>query len=948
VIPAWADGKSTLMTRRSMEFISGVTTLSRSDFITLQTTKSARKFPSDGPKTAEITVMSREARKDAIERARGHSPFLREALNAREDIARRFAEDGAGAAAQLAASESDDEDVGRRLRRQRHALALAVALGDLSGELSLEQVTMLLSDFADSAIDQAVAAAIAERTPESPPEGFAVIAMGKLGSHELNYSSDVDLLLLFDPAKLPKRERDEAGEAAVRIGRRMIELLQKRTEDGYVERVDLRLRPTPEVTPIVLPVDAAISHYESSAEPWERAAFIRARAAAGDIALGQRFLDAIEPFVWRRSLDFGVIEEVRQISARIRDHFSQGATIGSGFDLKRGRGGIREAELYVQIQQMIHGGRDASVRVPATLDAIEALEGAGRLDRKTADALTHAYRLLRTIEHRVQMVEDAQTHLLPRDPDALDNVAGLHGVSSGNDLLDELRPRVEAVGKIFDSLAADERSQLSNDPDILATDLAALGFADPEAAARHVGHWRSGKARALRSPAARQAFEAMLPSLLPAIASGGKPEHALNRLGDIVERLSSGVNFFRLLEARPDLAQLLAKLLAHAPTLADQLARRPELFEGLFDASSFAMPPSAEEFAGQLSAAMHGQGYDMALDRVRRIVNERRFALGVQLIDQRRDPLEVTEGYSQVAEGALVALGNVAAEEFASAHGRFGDAEVLVLALGRFGGCSLTQASDLDIIYLHTAEAGGMSDGAKPLGPNDYFNRLASRMTAALSVPTASGPLYDVDVRLRPGGAKGMLVVSTEAFEQYQRKEAWTWEHMALCRARPVFGSPTARDRVSAMIRAILETPRDSTKVIADAVKMRVDMEKHKPARGPLDVKLGSGGLVDLEFATHVLQLTTRVGLQTRLENALEALAADSLVNTNVVDALKLLSRILVMMRLVAPGDVKPTADTWQLVAESCGAANWDELLAEHDAARQSIATLWNSIKERA
>lgn len=241
-----------------------------------------------------------------------------------------------------------------------------------------------------------------------------------------------------------------------------------------------------------------------------------------------------------------------------------------------------------------------------------------------------------------------------------------------------------------------------------------------------------------------------------------------------------------------------------------------------------------------------------------------------------------------------------------------------------------------------------MSDGAKPLGPNDYFNRLASRVTAALSVPTASGPLYDIDVRLRPGGAKGMLVVSTEAFEQYQRNEAWTWEHMALCRARPVFGSSAVRERISAMIGSILRRPRDRAKVIADAVKMRADMEQHKPAKGPLDVKLGPGGLVDLEFATHVLQLTTQVGLSTRLEDALEALAADSLIETNIVPSLKLLSRMLVMMRLVAPGDVKPTPDTWQLVAEACGAASWEELLAEHDAARQSIARLWNSIKERA
>lgn len=868
-------------------------------------------------------------------------------MESQADVASAFLNHGAAEAVGLALAAADGMAVDRRLRVRRLGLALAVALGDLSGELRLEEVTRFLSNFADLAVGEAVTTAIRERVPDAVVEGFAVIAMGKLGSHELNYSSDVDLLLLFDPETLPRRPRDDPGEAAVRIGRRMIEVLQKRTEDGYVERVDLRLRPSAEVTPIALPVNAAISHYESSALAWERAAFIRARAAAGDIGLGQRFLDAVQPFVWRRSLDFGVIDEVRQISALIRDHFAQGALIGPGYDLKRGRGGIREVEFFVQIQQMIHGGRDASVRAPATLDAIEALVDAKRLDRETADDLAGAYRLLRTIEHRVQMIEDAQTHLLPGDARGLDNVAQLHGLASGEELLSGTRLCVDRVGRIFDSLDPDERDQLSNDPELLVTELASIGFSDPASAARHVAEWRSGKARALRSSAAREAFEAMLPALLPAIARASHPEHALNRLSDIVERLSSGVNFFRLLEARPDLSLLLAKILAHAPALADQLARRPELFEGLFDASSFSMPPSAADFAEVLRAAMAGRPYDVALDRARRLVNERRFALGVQLIDRRRDPLDVTEGYSCVAEGALLALTGLAQEEFEAAHGKFEQGEFVVLGLGRFGGHSLTHASDLDMIYLHTARDGS-SNGARPLGPNDYFNRLARRVTAALSVPTAAGPLYDVDIRLRPQGEKGMLAVSMEAFERYQREEAWTWEHMALCRARPVFGSAEVREQVTAMLRSILRMSRDPSKVIADAVKMRAEMERHKPAQGLLDVKLGSGGLVDLEFSVHVLQLTKHVGLSTRLEEALEALVADSLIYAKVVDALKLLSRMLVMMRLVAPGEVKPTPGTWQLVAEACGAASWVELLAEHDAARQSIRELWDSIKKEA
>jgi glutamate-ammonia-ligase adenylyltransferase len=888
------------------------------------------------------------AREQAVERAQRHSPFLREALLARPEQGRLFLERGSMAAAEAALSEAGgDPEV--RLRRQRSGLALAVALGDLAGELSLEQVTALLSDFADRAIDQALAAAIRERAPAAQSaDGFAVIAMGKLGSRELNYSSDVDLLLLFDPRRLPRRERDDPGEAAVRISRRMIELLQKRTADGYVARVDLRLRPSPEVTPVALPVNAAISHYESSALPWERAAFIRARACAGDMALGTEFLRSIEPFVWRRSLDFGVVEEVRQVSARIRDHFAQGAELGPGYDLKRGRGGIREIEFFAQIQQMVHGGRDASVRPPATLDALAALKRAGRLDARDVDDLAGAYRLLRTIEHRVQMVDDAQTHLLPAEPESLDNVAQLHGLSDAAGLLELLRPHVERAGALFDGLAPEQSGRLSNDPDILRRELEGLGFANSEAAARRIADWRSGKARSLRSPAAQNAFEAMLPGVLRAIAQGRDQEHALNRLSDIIERLSSGVNLYRLLEARPPLAQLLATILAHAPALSDQLARRPQLLEGLFDESSFAPPPEPAEFARRLREAMHARPYDVALDRVRQMVNERRFALGVQLIDQREDPADVAAGYARVAEGAVVAVASMAVEEFEKAHGRVPGGELIILGLGRLGGRALTHASDLDLIYLHSGEPGVGSDGAKPLGPSDYFNRLASRVSAALSVPTAAGPLYEVDTRLRPQGAQGMLAVSVDSFERYQREEAWTWEHMALCRARPVFGSQAARERTAAQIDAILRRPRDTCQIAVDAALMRDEMARHKPAKGALDVKLGRGGLVDLEFAVHVLQLTRHIGLEPRLEGAIAELAEAKLLSESILPAQLLLTKMLVMMRLVAPGDSRPAASTWQLVATACGALNFDDLIAQHDAARQSIAALWDSIKELA
>ena len=882
---------------------------------------------------------------DAIERAGLHAPFLRGAMGSRPDIVETFVANGAQEAAAQALL-SGAETIDAELRLRRRALAMAVALGDLSGELSLEQVTALLSDFADGAIDRAIEAAMAEFFPDEPATGLAVIALGKLGSRELNFSSDVDLVLLFDQRTLPRRARDEPGDSAVRIGRRIVEILQKRTADGFVERVDLRLRPSPEVTPIVLPVNAAISYYESAAVGWERAAFIRARCCAGDRGLGRRFLDAIEPFVWRRALDFGAIEEVRSISERIRDHYSKGQRFGPGFDLKRGRGGIREVEFYVHAQQLVHGGRDPELRVGATLDAISALERAGHFAPDLASVLAEAYRRLRTAEHRVQMVDDQQTHLLPPGEAALDNVAQLHGFATGPELLDWLRPSVERVGAAFDELAGTEGERLPANPEMLRDSLAGLGFRDTDSAVRRVSEWRSGRPRSLRSSAAKHAFEGMLPALLEAIGRSEDPMRALNRLSDIVERVPSGVNLYRLLQARPGLTTLLARILAHAPALSDQLARRPELLDSLLDSSCFDPPPPAAEFAAFLEAEMKGHPFDVAIDRARRLINERRFALGVQLIDLREDPMTVGEGYARVAEGALDALADAAVAEFEEMHGQFPGAEPLILGLGRLGGGVLTNASDLDIIYLFTEPEAEQSDGPKPLGPANYFNRLANRVTAALSVPTSAGPLYDVDTRLRPQGSKGMLAVSLEAFAAYQRTEAWTWEHMALARARPVFGSDHARERASALIAEILNRPADAREVVADAVKMRDEIARHKPPSGPLDVKLGPGGLIDLEFSVHVLQLVNKAGLHPRLETAVNELAADGFIDPNIVSAQRLLTQMLVTIRLVAPETTTPSDESCELMAKACGSDSWNELLACHEEARQSVSALWERVKE--
>jgi glutamate-ammonia-ligase adenylyltransferase len=880
----------------------------------------------------------------AVDLARAHAPFLAMLLGREsqllDDLERAL--DDPLKAARLIDGEIPES---RRLRIERRRLALLVALGDLSGRFDLTRVTNLLSDFADDALDRAIRTAIRERTPDAEPRGFAAIALGKLGSRELNYSSDVDPILIFDPETLPCKPREEPVDAAVRIGRRVIELLQAREADGYVLRVDLRLRPSPEATPIALPVEAAISYYESQALPWERAAFIRARACAGDLSLGRHFLEAIRPFVWRRAVDYGTIREIRDISRRIRDHYAQSQAFGPGYDLKRGRGGIREIEFFAQIHQLIHGGRDPALRVPATRDALAALAADGRIDADDASALTAAYVEFRTVEHRLQMVDDLQTHTLPPGEEALDNVAALHGMANGVALIERLRPYVTRVGTVYDALAGEDEARLPADPETLQSRLGAAGFDNPAGALRIVEGWRGGGYPSLRSPQAREALEALLPGLIEAFAQAPDSTHAITRFDAMLSRLPSAINFFRLLEAQPGLRQLMSTILCHAPTLAEQLGRRAELLDGLIDAS--ALEPVAEipALIAEMAARERGADYQWQLEHVRRLVGEKRFALGAQIIAGASDPLDVSHGYARIAEAAIHVLAAATVEEFVRAHGRVPESELLILALGRMGGQALTHASDLDLVYLFTGDYSAESDGPKPLGAVVYYNRLAQRVTAALSVATAAGPLYDVDTRLRPSGAQGPLSVSLDAFARYQHEDAWTWEHMALTRARPVFGSDAARAAVQTIVDDVLRGARPDRDILADAAKMRDEMAAHKPPAGPLDAKLLPGGLVDLEFAVHVLQLQHRTAFAPQLRKAIGLLVGEGLLPETMLGAYDLQSRLLVTLRLVAP-DAQPPGETTQaLVARAVGLGSWDEVVASLERTRQEVRDCWAEIR---
>lgn len=874
---------------------------------------------------------------DARARAESHSPFLRGLIRREDELLAEMEAQGFDAALETALARLDPADPAPTLRQARAGVALTIALADLAGAWPLEQVTAALTRFADTALDFAIEAAFADRGHQ--PRGFAALALGKMGSHELNYSSDIDLIFLHDPETLPTRDGEDPTEAAVRLVRRIVTLLSERTADGYALRVDLRLRPDPDSTPSSLPVGAAENYYQSQALAWERSAFIRARAAAGDLALGQNFLAAIQPFIWRRSLDYSALAEIREVSHQIRDHFAEGQKLGPGFDLKRGRGGIRECEFYAQVHQMIFGGRDPALRSGATMDALAALAVAGRISEADATLLTDAYRHYRTLEHRIQMVADQQTHAIPKLAAERAQVAGLVGAANWRAVESDLAPRLKAVARLYDRLLETGEGQrgprLPQDSSSIQAWATKARIKDPQLLATLTDGWRSGRPRSLRAPESQRAFEQVIPQLLLQVATGRTGREALLRLDQLIAALPSGVQFWRLLAAHPALLKVVARLLTTTPLLADALARRPSLLDVLLEPAS--PLPDIAAASAELDSLCRTLEGEQLLDRVRVWTAERRFALGVQLIDGTVSPADASRELSLMAEAAVALLARTTIADFTARHGEIPGGRLVPLALGRFGGGQLTAQSDLDLVFLFTGSYETLSTGTPPLTASAWFNRLAPRLVAALTVPTAAGPLYEVDTRLRPSGADGLLAVSLDSFIRYQREEAGVWEQMALTRARPIACATEDAALAQAAIDSLVAAPRTADHVRREALEMRRHMARHKPQAGPFDVKLMKGGLVDIEFIVAVRALLSGQPVQANLEQAAARLAPE------LVEPARLMNAILVMLRLIQPHDAAaaPDAAAGALLARACGKPGLASLKADLSQARATVTRLW-------
>ena len=831
----------------------------------------------------------------------------------------------------------DEQAIMAALRIAKQRATLAIALADRAGQSSVDDTTRALSAFADAAIERAVRASFVlegrgDRWLGDPEnvQGYTVLGMGKLGAEELNYSSDIDLIILFDPRILNEQTSDkiEAAPFAVRVTRRLVRLLQERTGEGYVFRTDLRLRPDPASTPLALSIDGALNYYEAQGRTWERAAMIKARCVAGDRELGARFLDAIKPFIWRRHLDYAAIDSIRSIKRRINAHKGFGAITVPGHDVKLGRGGIREIEFFAQTQQLIAGGRNPALRLVRTKDALSGLADLQWIDAEAARALCQAYDHLRTVEHCVQMVRDEQTHRLPQDDAERTRVAGLMNVDLAT--FDAgVRATLETVHAQFNALFPDETEE-GEAVDLFAEDftgaldthLRALGYDQPADVHRLLQGWMRGRMNATATSAARERLRVLGPDLLRVFGQTDRPEAALRSLDGFLHGLPAGLQFFSMLESNPAVVDLLARIMGTAPRLADTLARQPRLFDALLDPRFFGSLPNRDAIRTDLERAIgEAPTYEAKLNASRIVGQEHHFLIGVRLLSQTLTAAEAAAAYTDLAEETVLALLDLAQADVREKHGGFNGASLCVLGMGKLGSRELTASSDLDLLLIYDLpEVGGQpqleSDGDRPVAPSQYYTRVTQRLIAALSAPTAEGVLYELDMRLRPSGNAGPLATSLTAFERYQTGSARTWEHMALTRARPFGRSDTGCSAICEAIRRTLTRKVDDLTVRKDVADMRALIEREKPASGVFDLKLAPGGIIDIEFIAQGLQLrhahTHPDILHSGTEEALAALQDADILSaddgTALRDAHRLYGTLSQLLRLCLDGVFDPAS----------------------------------------
>ncbi|PCI41817.1 MAG: bifunctional [glutamate--ammonia ligase]-adenylyl-L-tyrosine phosphorylase/[glutamate--ammonia-ligase] adenylyltransferase [Rhodospirillaceae bacterium] len=875
----------------------------------------------------------------------GNSPFLTSCWLKEPQFAKDLLEQGpkvqVDAALKATRTESaglDDAALKRHLRIQKRRIALATAIGDIAGIWDLSTVTKALSDFADAATSAACAFHLLElnrrgkiklKDLENPElgSGLVVLGMGKLGGYELNYSSDIDLIILYDPECLETDAPMELGQHFVRLARGVVSTLDDRTADGYVFRTDLRLRPDPGSTPLAISTLAAEVYYESIGQNWERAAMIKARPVAGDKVAGQKFLDFLTPFIWRKSLDFATIHDIQTIKRQINTHRGGHSIKLLGHNVKLGCGGIREIEFYAQTQQLIWGGRDRSLRTVPTRDSLTALVNAEIEKAENAITLTKAYEYLRKVEHRIQMVDDEQTHTLPDTDEGVAHIATFMGYDDLESFSTDILATLGHVEKLFGQLFEDESKEHSEtaekanlvftgtdcSPETLLA-LEDMGYANVLTIDTVVRGWHHSRYRAMRSTRARALMEELIGPILTAMSNTSEPDKALLRFDEFLSKLPAGVQLFSMFQSNPSILDLIADIMGTAPRLAEHLAKKVGVLDGVLTSGFFEDLPSTDEMKDDLDHDLEEAScMEDVLDICRRWAKDRKFQVGVQVLKGSIREQQSQQALTEIAEILLQTLQPRVEAEFAIRHGHIPGGSLGILAYGKLGGREKTPTSDMDLAFVYTHDADAeASDGEKPLAISQYYTRLCQRIINAVSVPTAEGMLYEVDMRLRPRGNSGPVATSVDAFEKYQKTEAWTWEHMALTRARMVTGNDDLKTQMQDVITDILKLPKEPQKLVVDVADMRERMDKERHTDQIWSIKNYRGGLVDIEFIAQYLQLLhgskhpeiLSPTTHTALQNLKDAGLLDPKMADGLIEALVLWQSLQGLLRLTF--SVKP------------------------------------------
>jgi glutamate-ammonia-ligase adenylyltransferase len=886
----------------------------------------------------------------------------------------------------LAARRDEDEaELMRALRRSKRETALLVALADVGGVWDVTEATEALTLFADAAVGAALSFLLRQNARmgrlaldfDAPDpqtgSGVVVLALGKHGARELNYSSDIDLIVLYDAAAASIPEGVEPAPLFVRMTKALARVLQERTSDGYVLRVDLRLRPDPASTPVALSTLSAYAYYETLGQNWERAALIKARPAAGDLDLGRRFLAELAPFIWRKYFDYAAIADIHAMKRQIHAVRGHDRVVVPGHDVKLGRGGIREVEFFVQTQQLIFGGRRPQMRGSRTLDMLRQLHEDKWVTAEAVEDLSRAYVFLRRVEHRLQMIADEQTQRLPFERAELARFAKFCGYARLESFAKELTLHLTRVERHYARLFEDAPALsgatgnlvftgVVDDPETLAT-LRGLGFRHPEGAAETIRGWHFGRRPAVRSARAREVLTELTPALLEAFAGSGDADAALAAFDEAMAHMNASVELLSILRSNAHVRELFGDVLGSAPRLARVIATRPHVLDSAIDPArgnhfeeslgEVDMRERAEAYVG------HARTYEDALDRARFFAAEEMFLIGLNLLSGRLDPDHAGQAYSALAQGLVGTMLKRVEDAFAADHGAVSGGRMAVVAMGKLGSREMTAASDLDLILIYDFPAdAGESDGVRPLGAGLYHSRLTQRLLAALTAPTRAGKLYEVDMRLRPSGRQGPLATQFSAFALYQRNEAETWEHMALTRARVVAGDASLAAEVWNAVREILLRKRDPQRIAHDVRKMRALIAHEKGDKDPWDLKLVKGGLMDIEFVAQHLSLAFAHArpdiLDVSTRRVIEKAGAAGLLSADEVETLieahRLYTAATQFMRLAIAGPFDPpraAAGVKRRIAAATGFPDFEAFVAAIDEARKRVRKAYEAILGR-